>query len=66
MYAQPSTFTAPSDLSAPDTPLGTFSLSNYVSSSGLGPLVAANYFQVENGVATATVPTIPLIPQAHH
>lgn len=55
LYVQPSTFAAPADLANPGTPLAPFSLSSYVSSSGLGPLVAANYFQVENGVATVTV-----------
>ncbi|CAD6576382.1 MAG: hypothetical protein TREMPRED_001670 [Tremellales sp. Tagirdzhanova-0007] len=55
IYSQPSTFTAPANLSTAGTPLGTFSFSDYVSSSGLGPLIAANYFQVEVGVATATV-----------
>lgn len=31
------------------------SLSSYVSESGLGDLITANYFQVENGEATVTV-----------
>ncbi|KAJ9118763.1 hypothetical protein QFC22_003984 [Naganishia vaughanmartiniae] len=52
---QPSTFTAPADLSEPNTPLGTFNFQNYLSSTGLGPIVAANYITVENGVATVTV-----------
>ncbi|KAJ9125989.1 hypothetical protein QFC24_002261 [Naganishia onofrii] len=52
---QPSTFTAPAYLSQPNTPLGTFNFQNYLSSTGLGPIVAANYITVENGVATVTV-----------
>jgi hypothetical protein len=35
--------------------LATWNLQSYVDASGLGPLVAANYFQVENGQATVTV-----------
>lgn len=31
------------------------SLSGYVSESGLGNVVTANYFQVENGQSTVTV-----------
>ncbi|KAJ9101257.1 hypothetical protein QFC21_003476 [Naganishia friedmannii] len=52
---QPSTFTAPAYLSEPNTPLGTFNFQNYLSSTGLGPIVAANYITVENGQATVTV-----------
>ncbi|KAK8845323.1 hypothetical protein IAR55_006036 [Kwoniella newhampshirensis] len=54
LYEQPSTFTAPANLSTAGTPLGTIFLSSYVSESGLGDLISANYFQVENGVATFT------------
>ncbi|ODO01793.1 nuclear protein [Cryptococcus wingfieldii CBS 7118] len=54
IYEQPSDFTAPDDLSTPGTALGQFSLSDYVSSSNLGSIVTANYFQVENGVATVS------------
>ena len=55
MYAQPDSFSPPSNLSTAGTPLGTMYLHSYVSESGLGDLIAANYFQVENGVATVTV-----------
>ena len=55
VYLQPSTFQAPANLSAADTPLGTMFLDSYVQESGLGNLVAANYFQVENGQATVSV-----------
>ncbi|WVQ81025.1 hypothetical protein IAT38_003132 [Cryptococcus sp. DSM 104549] len=54
VYEQPSDFAAPSDLSAAGTALGKMSLSSYVTDSKLGNLITANYFQVENGVATAT------------
>lgn len=60
MYAQPTTFTAPANLSTAGTPLGTFFVQAYHDESGLGDLVAANYFQVENGVATATVRVLAL------
>lgn len=56
LYAQPSSFQAPFNLSTADTPLGTFFINSYVSESGLGDLVAANYMQVENGVATMSIP----------
>ncbi|KAI5454519.1 hypothetical protein NCC49_003417 [Naganishia albida] len=55
LIEQPSTFTAPADLSEPNTPLGTFNFQNYLTSTGLGEIVAANYITVENGVATVSV-----------
>lgn len=55
LIEQPSTFSAPADLSEPNTPLGTFSISKYISSSGLGNVVAASYFNVENGEASSSV-----------
>ncbi|WVQ76513.1 hypothetical protein IAR50_006183 [Cryptococcus sp. DSM 104548] len=54
IYEQPSDFSPPSDLSTAGTALGKFSLADYVSSSKLGSIVTANYFQVENGVATVS------------
>ncbi|RXK37307.1 hypothetical protein M231_05449 [Tremella mesenterica] len=57
VYTQPSTFTPPANLSTAHTPLSTFSFSDYVSQTGLGNLVAGNYFLVENGVATVSVPS---------
>ncbi|KAK1926338.1 phosphatidylethanolamine-binding protein [Papiliotrema laurentii] len=56
IYNQPSSFQAPANLSTAGTPLGTMLLNNYVQESGLGNVVAANYFQVENGQATVSVP----------
>jgi hypothetical protein len=40
IYYQPSTFTPPDDLAAPDTPVAMFDFPAYVQSSGLGPLLA--------------------------
>jgi hypothetical protein len=59
VYSQPSQFTPPADLSQAGTPLGTFQVQEYVNSTGLGSLVAANYFTVEVGQATASVSTRP-------
>ena len=55
VYSQPPQFSPPADLSAAGTPLGTFQVQEYVNSTGLGSLVAANYFTVEVGQATASV-----------
>ena len=55
IYNQPADFSPPSDLTAAGVGLGTFSFSSYVSSSNLGPLIAATYFTVENGQATVSV-----------
>ncbi|XAO26361.1 hypothetical protein I312_105198 [Cryptococcus bacillisporus CA1280] len=55
VYEQPTTFSPPANLSQAGTPLSTMSLSGYVSESGLGNVVTANYFQVENGQSTVTV-----------
>ncbi|WRT63442.1 uncharacterized protein IL334_000347 [Kwoniella shivajii] len=54
LYEQGSDFAAPANLSTAGVALGTWFLSSYVSESKLGDLVSANYFQVENGVATST------------
>jgi hypothetical protein len=55
LYAQPSTFTAPAAYSQPNIGVSTFDFNGYVKDSGLGPLVAANYFTVEVGTATVSV-----------
>jgi hypothetical protein len=64
LYSQPSSFAAPANLSTANTPLGTFFLEEYVNSTGLGAVVAANYFQVENGVATTSVPATSTVNTA--
>jgi len=53
LYVQPDTFVQPQEF---QKPLGVakFSLTDYVKSSGLGALVGANYFTVEEGTATVT------------
>jgi len=57
VYAQPSTFAAPAAYSQPNLPVGTFDFNAYVKDSGLGPLVAATYITVEEGTATASIPS---------
>lgn len=54
MYREPATFTAPEGFGAPINDVIPFDLTSYVSAAGL-ELVAANYFTVENGVATVSV-----------
>jgi len=56
VYLQPENFTAPANLSTAGTPLSTMLLGPYVTDTGLGALVAANYIQVENGQATVSIP----------
>jgi len=56
LYAQPSTFTPPTALSKPNMGVSTFNFTGYVKDSGLGPLVAATYFTVEEGTTTASIP----------
>lgn len=52
LFAQPSSFHAPSNLSAANTAPSHWYVNSYVSSTGLGDLVAASFFIVENGHAT--------------
>ncbi|KII88786.1 hypothetical protein PLICRDRAFT_92481 [Plicaturopsis crispa FD-325 SS-3] len=54
LYQQPSTFSPPANLSQAGVPVSTFSLADYVKTSNLGPLVAATYFTVEVGTASAS------------
>jgi len=49
VFAQPEAFQAPANLSTPGVAPGHWSVSNYVSQSGLGDLVMASFFTVENG-----------------
>jgi hypothetical protein len=57
IYAQPSTFAAPAAYSQPNLPVGTFDFNAYVQDSGLGPLVAATYIDVEEGTTTLSIPS---------
>ncbi|EGG08337.1 uncharacterized protein MELLADRAFT_105154 [Melampsora larici-populina 98AG31] len=53
LFIQPSgSFNPPSNLSAENTGKGHWDLKSYVNSSGLGDLVAASFFTVQNGTAT--------------
>ncbi|WVW81588.1 hypothetical protein I302_103583 [Kwoniella bestiolae CBS 10118] len=64
LYEQGSDFAAPSNLSTAGVPLGTWFLPNYVSEAKLGDLLAANYFQVENGQATSTAESTTAVDSA--
>jgi phosphatidylethanolamine-binding protein (PEBP) family uncharacterized protein len=55
LIEQPADFSPPADLSAAGTPLGVFNIEQYIEQSNLGDIAAANYFTVENGVATSSV-----------
>ncbi|GAA5841741.1 hypothetical protein JCM9279_003089 [Rhodotorula babjevae] len=54
MFAQPESFTAPSNLSSAGTAPGHWYVENYVEETGL-QLVAASFFTVSNGDATGSV-----------
>jgi phosphatidylethanolamine-binding protein (PEBP) family uncharacterized protein len=55
VYAQPSSFKAPTAFSQPNMGVSTFDFNGYVKDSGLGPLVAGTYFTVEEGTATVSI-----------
>ncbi|KAL8279032.1 hypothetical protein RQP46_008490 [Phenoliferia psychrophenolica] len=55
LFAQPSTFAAPSNLSTTGVSPSHWNVSSYVSSSHLGDLIAASFFTVENGTPTGSV-----------
>jgi phosphatidylethanolamine-binding protein (PEBP) family uncharacterized protein len=57
LWQQPSTFAAPADLSTAGQPITQFDLGTYVSSSGLGPVVAGWYFTCTTGDAVAPTST---------
>jgi phosphatidylethanolamine-binding protein (PEBP) family uncharacterized protein len=54
LYTQPGNFTPPSNLSS-STPVGSYNFPAYVNSTGLEGPVAGFYFQVEQGVASASI-----------
>jgi len=56
LYAQPSTFTAPADLSTLIPGVEKFDLNAYVTGSGLGDIVAGTYFTVEVGTDSTSLP----------
>ncbi|KZT42102.1 PEBP-like protein, partial [Sistotremastrum suecicum HHB10207 ss-3] len=55
LYSQPASFTPPANLSTPGVPVSAYDFNSYVQTTGLGPLVAGNYIQVEQGVSTISV-----------
>jgi len=55
LYTQPTGFTPPADLSQP-IGVTLFDVNAYAKNSGLGPIVAATYFTVEDGTATSSIP----------
>jgi len=57
LFQQLTTFQASSNLAQPGTAPGHWNLTSYVSSSGLGHLVVASFFTVENGQASYQVPS---------
>ncbi|GMK54250.1 hypothetical protein CspeluHIS016_0108360 [Cutaneotrichosporon spelunceum] len=57
LFNQPADFVAPTAYSQKNTPVGPFNLTDYLTQSKLGAMVAANYFTVQNGIVPSTVPT---------
>ncbi|PFH52352.1 hypothetical protein AMATHDRAFT_74152 [Amanita thiersii Skay4041] len=55
IYQQPQSFNPPADLSQPGVGVSVFDLNGYAKNSGLGPLIAATYMQVEEGQATMSI-----------
>lgn len=56
LYTQPTDFSPPSNLSRPNVPVSVFRLTEYVSESKLGPLVAGMYITVSQGAANGSIP----------
>jgi len=54
LYAQPDSFSAPADLPV-NAGVSVFDFPAYVQASNLGPLIAANYFTVEEGTASFSI-----------
>ncbi|KIP07988.1 hypothetical protein PHLGIDRAFT_117643 [Phlebiopsis gigantea 11061_1 CR5-6] len=54
LFAQPESFTPPSNLSTAGVPVSVFNLNDYVQSTGLGAIVAGTYMTVEEGTASFT------------
>jgi len=54
LFTQPDNFTAPDGLNTPNIGVSVFNLTDYVSSSNLGPIVAGTYITVEEGAASFT------------
>ncbi|KAK9895481.1 PEBP-like protein [Cystobasidium minutum MCA 4210] len=54
LFQQPEAFTAPANLSTSGVAPGHWSVESYVQSSGLGDLVMASFFTVENGAPSVS------------
>ncbi|KAF8527050.1 phosphatidylethanolamine-binding protein [Gautieria morchelliformis] len=61
LYAQPAAFSPPGDLAQPNQPVGIIDLNQYVTSSKLGPVVAATYFDVQQGASPSVSATSPVV-----
>jgi len=57
LWSQPTTFAPTGDLATPGQPITQFDLNAYVTSSGLGPVVAGWYFTCTRGTAVAPTST---------
>lgn len=55
LYTQPDSFSPPANLSQANAGVAVFNFPAYVNASHLGSLVAANYFTVEEGTASASI-----------
>jgi hypothetical protein len=55
LYAQPSTFSPPSEFSQPNIGVSVFNVNDYAKNSNLGPVVAGSYITVEEGTASASL-----------
>jgi hypothetical protein len=55
LYSQPDSFSPPANLSQANTAVSVFNFPDYIKASNMGPLVAANYFTVEEGTATSSI-----------
>jgi len=62
VYAQGKDFVPPQNLSGPVPGVQPFDFPSYVKNTNLGPLIAGNYFTVEQGNANVSIPaTSPVV-----
>ncbi|KAL4259138.1 PEBP-like protein [Pleurotus pulmonarius] len=55
LFAQPESFSPPTEFSQPNIGVSLFDVNAYARDSGLGAIVAGNYITVEEGTATASL-----------
>jgi len=55
LYAQPDSFSAPANLSQPNVGVSVFDFPAYVKATNLGALIGANYFTVQEGLASVSI-----------